>query len=112
MRQEVGAMTGQQPISAGLTLGWCQVPEVSGRESAVRRWVQSVREDAAGYVAMILFLFAYALMMSGAEAIVHSMLNLVGSAIAGTYLYRKGAMPNVILNVAWAGITIAWLITR
>jgi hypothetical protein len=71
---------------------------------------RTLREEAPGYLAAVAFLSAYALGMAGAAAILQAALNLTGSGLATSYLWRKRAMPNVLLNVAWAVITVAGLI--
>jgi len=71
---------------------------------------RTFREEAPGYLAAVAFLSAYALGMAGAAAILQAALNLTGSGLAAGYLWRKRALPNVLLNVAWAAITVAGLV--
>lgn len=63
--------------------------------------------EGAGYVAMIAFLVAYLLSVADAGHRTQTVLNLLGAGLAGTYLYRKGAIPFVISNIAWGAITLA-----
>jgi hypothetical protein len=71
---------------------------------------RSLRKEAPGYLAAIAFLAAYLLLVAGSGRILQAALNLAGSGLATSYLWRKRAMPNVLLNVAWAVITVAGLI--
>ncbi|MPZ13387.1 MAG: hypothetical protein GEU73_03000 [Chloroflexi bacterium] len=64
------------------------------------RFARTIREDAPGYVAALAFLAAYALLVVDAAPILQAALNLTGSGLAACYLWRKRALPNVILNVA------------
>lgn len=65
--------------------------------------------EAAGYFAMLTFLAAYLLNVAGLAHPVQVILNLSGAAVGANYLLRKGALPSVISNVAWAAITITGL---
>jgi hypothetical protein len=56
------------------------------------------------------FVAAYLLMVSGVGRATQAALNLAGSGLAATYLWRKRALPNVLLNVAWAVITLVGLL--
>jgi hypothetical protein len=71
---------------------------------------RTLRQEAPGYLAATAFLVAYLLMVAGSGRIFQAALNLAGSGLATSYLWRKRAMPNVLLNVAWAIITVAALI--
>jgi hypothetical protein len=71
---------------------------------------RTFREEASGYLAAVSFLVAYVLMVAGVGRISQAVLNLAGSGLAAVYLWRKRALPNVLLNVAWALITLAGLI--
>lgn len=70
----------------------------------------AIRLEAAGYIAMLAFLLAHLLNVVGAGYAVQAALNLVGAVIGALYLRRKKALPSVISNVAWAGITVVGLI--
>jgi hypothetical protein len=70
---------------------------------------RTLRREAPGYLAAVAFLAAYLLMVAGSR-IFQAALNLAGSGLATSYLWRKRAMPNVLLNVAWAIIAVAGLI--
>ena len=71
---------------------------------------RTLRREAPGYLAAIAFLAAYILMVAGSSRAFQAALNLAGSGLAASYLWRKRAVPNVLLNVAWAVITVAGLI--
>jgi hypothetical protein len=86
------------------------VRKLGGHGSRAARLARALRREALGYLAAIAFLSAYALMIAGAARILQAALNLMGSGLAASYLWRKRALPNVLLNVAWAVITVAGLI--
>ncbi len=79
-----------------------------------RKWTvpsaSAIRLEAAGYIAMLAFLLAYLLSVVGAGYTVQAALNLLGAVAGAFYLRRKQALPSMISNVAWAGITIVGLI--
>ncbi|MPZ14914.1 MAG: hypothetical protein GEU73_10920 [Chloroflexi bacterium] len=74
------------------------------------RFARTICKDAPGYVAALAFLGAYALLVASAAPILQAALNLTGSGLAACYLWRKRALPNVLLNVAWAVITVIALL--
>lgn len=70
----------------------------------------SIRLETPGYIAMAAFLLAYLLNVLGGAPTIQAVLNLVGAVIGAIYLRRKHALPSVISNVTWAGITIVGLV--
>lgn len=70
------------------------------------------RSERLGYFAMVAFLVAYLLSVTGGPHIVQALLNLSGAGAGALYLRNKNALPSVISNLAWAAITIAGLLTR
>lgn len=93
--------------------GWCgPVPTANANHPESNVSSHSLRADAAGYFAMVAFLSAYLLNIAGAGRLVQAALNLAGSVVAAAYLYKKGAVPSVISNLAWVAITIAGLMLR
>lgn len=70
----------------------------------------SIRAEAPGYFAMVAFLCAYLLDIVGAGHLIKAALNLAGAAVGAIYLHKKGAIPSVISNLAWAGITVVGLV--
>jgi hypothetical protein len=92
--------------------GWCGPVPTPGASSEPSLSSHSFRADAAGYFAMVAFLSAYLLNIAGAGRLVQAALNLAGSVVAAAYLYKKGAVPSVISNLAWVAITIGGLMLR
>ena len=74
------------------------------------RAVAALRGEAPGYAAAVAFLSAYLLTVTAVAPVLQAVLNLIGAGLAASYLWRKGALPNVLLNVAWAAITITGLL--
>lgn len=70
----------------------------------------SIRLEAAGYIAMLAFLLAHLLNVVGIGHGAQAALNLIGAGTGALYLRRKKALPSVISNVTWAGITVMGLI--
>ena len=85
--------------------GWCG-PMVASPP------IRSIKSEAAGYFAMVAFLSAYLLNVTGTGHLLQAALNLSGAAVAAFYLYKKGAVPSVISNLAWVAITLAGLMMR
>lgn len=88
---------------------WTYRPSAS-RHSAMASSLQSIRSECGGYFAMLAFLTAYLLSVMERGQMIQVGLNLAGAAVAASYLYKKGALPTVVSNVAWAAITIAGLV--
>lgn len=89
--------------------GWCGTSIPSAQDGYASSWVRSIRADAPGYFAMLAFLCAYLLDIVGAGHLIGAALNLVGAVVGAIYLQKKGAVPSVISNLAWAAITVAGL---
>lgn len=70
----------------------------------------SIRLEAAGYIAMLAFLLAYLLNVVGRAYVAQAALNLIGAVIGALYLRRKKALPSMISNIMWAGITVVGLV--
>lgn len=90
--------------------GWCGTAIPAAPQESVSSWGRSIRAEAAGYFAMLAFLSAYLLDVAGAGQLIKAALNLAGATVGAIYLQKKGAMPSVISNLAWAAITVAGLI--
>ncbi len=91
--------------------GWCG-PMVASPPGELSSPTWSMKSEAAGYFAMVAFLSAYLLNVTGAGHVLQAALNLSGAAVAAFYLYKKGAVPSVISNLAWVAITLAGLMMR
>ena len=92
--------------------GWCGPAVASPPGGELRSPGRSIKSEAAGYFAMVAFLSAYLLNVTGTGHLVQAALNLSGAAVAAFYLYKKGAVPSVISNLAWVAITLAGLMMR
>ncbi len=101
----------RRPEAAARPLGWCgPASEVSVARQ--RRWARAARKDAAGYLATLAFLLAYALTVIDTAPLLVAALNVGGALTAAAYLYGKKAVPSVISNLAWVVITIVGLAVR
>lgn len=100
----------QMVLLIGPPAAACESPiDPSWRKQAASS-ASSIRLEAAGYIAMLAFLLAYLLNVVGTGYAVQAALNLIGAVIGALYLRRKKALPSVISNVTWAGITVVGLI--
>lgn len=91
--------------------GWCG-PIVASPGRGPSSPTRSIKSETAGYFAMVAFLSAYLLNVAGTGHLLQAALNLSGAAVAAFYLYKKGAVPSVISNLAWVAITLAGLMMR
>lgn len=92
--------------------GWCGPAPSAAVDRQTSSTHLSLRSEAAGYFAMIAFLIAYALNVSGTGRLIQVALNLSAAIAAAAYLNKKGALPSVISNLAWVAITIGGLFLR
>jgi hypothetical protein len=92
--------------------GWCGPAPTPTRDLQANPTPSSFRSESAGYFAMVAFLVAYALNVSGTGRLVQVALNLSGALAAAIYLNKKHAVPSVISNLAWVAITIGGLFLR
>jgi hypothetical protein len=95
----------------GRPFGWCG-PAPPPQHQTKPSSGGSLKSEAAGYFAMLAFLSAYVLSVAGVGPLFQAACNASGAAVAALYLRRKGAIPSVISNLLWLGITIAGLMMR
>jgi hypothetical protein len=105
-------MTAPTTSAGSLAFGWCELRSPQALQQREDRLVQTLREEALGYFAMLAFLIAYLLSQAGMGHIAQAALNFIGAAVGAVYLLRKHAVPSVISNLAWGAITLVGLIIQ